>query len=165
MKNYLIDYTAYMRQLAAEHVRLHHTPDEPHFFRGELEEFMDGLRSKVSFPCLVTESNEVEYEGTKNNLSKKRSTSFIIVDTYDNVGDFNETDEKMSLCEMIAEDILGRMITDTQKPFRMAQIDEAEGNYLLHMSERYVGYRVNLTMIEPNICLTNNTVWTKNDKD
>lgn len=165
MKNYLIDYTAYMRQLAAQHRKLRHTHEEPHFFRGELQEFMDGLRSKVNFPCLVTESNEVEYEGSKANLSKKRTTSFIVVDTYDNVGDFNETDEKMSLCEMIAEDILGRMLTDAAKPFRMAQIEEAEGNYLLHESERYVGYRVNITMIEPNICLTNKNAWIEDDQD
>ena len=164
-KNYLIDYVAYMRHLAEEHAKLRHTPREPHFFRGELEEFVNGLRSGVSFPCLVTESNEVEYEGSKSNLIKKRTTSFIIVDSYENVGDFNETDEKMSLCEMIAEDILSRMMSDTDKPFRLAQIEGADGNYMLNDTDRYVGYRVTLTMVEPNVCIVNNNAWVKEEED
>lgn len=163
MKNYLIDYTVYMRTLATRHRRLHHTPEEPHFFRGELQEFFEGLRSRVEFPCLIVEGSEVEYAGTRQNLTKRRNTSFIVADSYDQVGDFSEMEEKMSGCEMIAEELLGRMLTDTSKPFHNVEIEGAEGQYLANESQKYVGYRVNLTLIEPNICIKNKEVWDDED--
>ena len=159
MKNFLIDYTVYMRMLATQHRRIRHTADTPHFFRGELQEFFEGLRSRVEFPCLITESSEVEYTGTRQNLAKRRTTSFIVADSYENVGDFSEMEEKMSGCEMIAEELLGRMLTDTDKPFHSVDIEGIEGQYLANEAQRYVGYRVNLTLVEPGVCTYNKEVW------
>lgn len=159
MKNYLIDYTAYMRMLAEQHRQLSHTPEDPHFFRGELQEFFENLRSRVHFPCLIAEGSEVQYDGTRQNLSKHRTTSFIVADGYDQVGDYNEMEERVSGCEKIAEEILGRMMTDSDKPFRVVKLEEASGEYLVNEAQRYVGYRVNLTLTEPNICVTSKEVW------
>ena len=159
MKNFLIDYTVYMRMLATQHRRIHHTADKPHFFRGELQEFFEGLRSRVEFPCLIVESSEVGYTGTRQNLTKRRTTSFIVADSYENVGDFSEMEEKMSGCGMIAKELLGRMLTDADKPFRSVDTDDIEGQYLANEAQRYVGYRVNLTLIEPGVCTYNKEAW------
>ena len=159
MKNYLIDYTVYMRSLAEEHKKLHHRPEEKHFFRGELQEFFENLRSRVAFPCLLVEGSEVTYTGSRQNLCKRRTTSFIVADGYDQVGDFDEMEERVSGCEMIAEEILGRMMSDDNKPFRSIEIEETDGQYLANVAQRYVGYRVNLTLVESNICINNKMAW------
>lgn len=159
MRNTLIDYTVYMRQLATEHRHIHHTADEPHFFRGELQEFFEGLRSHVEFPCLIAEGSEVGYSGTKQNITKRRTTSFIVADSFEDVGDFAEMEERMSGCELIAEEILGRMLSDSNKPFHTVDVESVEGQYLANEAQRYVGYRVNLTTVEPGVCVYNREVW------
>lgn len=153
MKNYLSDYTAYMRHLAEQHRELRHTEGDRHFFRGELQEFFENLRSRVNFPCLVVESSEVEYGGERSNPYKQRTTSFIVADSYDQVGDYNEMEYRMSICERIAEQLLGRMMNDREKPFRFVKIEEASGEYLANEAQRYVGYRITLSFSD-NVCLT-----------
>lgn len=158
-ENFLIDYTAYMRSLAEKHKKLQHSNSNKHFFRGELQEFFENLRSVVKFPCLVLESNEVEYIGKQPNVSKNRTTSFIIVDSYNLVGDFGEMDLKWSGCEMVAEQIIGRMITDKVKPFQRIEAESITGEYMANTAQKYVGYRVTLTLTDCSICMFDKNAW------
>lgn len=158
MSDFLTDYTAYMRKLATQHRKLMHTPEDPHFFRGELQEFFNRLRSDVNFPCLIAESSEVTYHGSANNPVKKRTASFIVADRYDQQDDYTEIQSQMSLCENIAEEVLGRMIKDKNSPFRQIEFDQTEGQYIQNEQERYVGYRITFTATDP-ICLFNNNAW------
>ena len=162
MSNFLIDYTTYMRQLAAKHTALHHTPEEKHFFRGELEEFWNQFRSVVHFPCLVTERSVIEYNGDESKLTKRRITSFMVVDTYDQHDDYDEIILKMSRCENIAEQVMGRMLTDEESPFYRIETESMNGEYLQNEQDRYVGYLIAFSSIEP-ACLINNSVWDEKD--
>ena len=151
-----------MRQLAAKHTSLHHTPEEKHFFRGELEEFWNQFRSVVNFPCLVTERSVIEYNGDENKMTKRRITSFMVVDTYDQHDDYDEIILKMSRCENIAEQVMGRMLTDEDSPFYRIETESMNGEYLQNEQDRYVGYLIAFSSIEP-ACLINNSVWDEKD--
>lgn len=158
MSGYLVDYTNYMRVLAKEHANIQHSTTETHFFRGELQEFFQRLRSDVCFPCLIAEGCDVEYEGSKDAPVKRRSTSFIIADKYDQQDDYTDIQSQMSDCEKIAEEVLGRMLTDKEAPFKQIEFSSIEGTYLQNEQERYVGYRISFVAIE-RACLVNNNVW------
>lgn len=156
--NFLVDYTTYMRSLAASHSSIHHTTDEKHFFRGELQEFFEQFRSDVCFPCLIAESSENDYEGTAQNIIKRRITSYIVADRYDQHDDYDEIQQKMSNCEQIAEEILGRLMTDDESPFVSVEIESVTGQYIQNTADRYVGYRISFTGLD-NVCVYNNSVW------
>lgn len=158
MNNFLIDYTTYMRSLAEKHKELHHTTEEKHFFRGELEEFWDQFRSEANFPCLITERSENSYSGQISQIVKRRSTTFMVVDTYDQHDDYDDILLKMSRCESIAEQVLGRMMIEEDSPFSNIDTGDIHGEYLQNEQDRYVGYLVGLTFSE-QACLINNSVW------
>lgn len=147
MNSFLIDYTNYMRSLATAHRELKHTPEEKHFFRGELQEFFKQFRSDVCFPCLIVESSENEYEGMQSNAWKKRNTSFIVAERYDQHDDYDEIQLKMSRCEAIAEQVMGRMLNDDFPtcPFQGIEVESIVGQYLQNEQNRYVGYRLSFT--------------------
>lgn len=146
MNSFLIDYTAYMRSLAEKHRELHHTTEEKHFFRGELEEFWKQFRSDVCFPCLIVEGSDNDYSGSEHNLVKKRNTSFIVAEHYDQHEDYDEIQLKMSRCEEIAEQIMGHILIDEENcPFQRVEIESITGHYLQNESNRYVGYRISFS--------------------
>lgn len=151
MNSFLIDYTTYMRSLATQHRELHHTTEEKHFFRGELEEFWKQFRSDVCFPCLIVEGSDNEYSGSEHNLTKKRNTSFIVADKYDQHDDYNTIQLKMSRCEEIAEQIMGRILTDEDNcPFQSVEVESLTGQYLQNEANRYVGYRMSFSGKTPS---------------
>lgn len=162
-ENFLIDYTTYMRTLAEKHRQLRHSKNNKHFFRGELQEFFENLRSVVKFPCMVLEGSEVDYTGQRPNVSKRRTTSFIIADSYDLVGDFGEMELKVSGCEKIAEQILGRMMTDKEKPFKKIEDESISGEYLANTAQKYVGYRVTFSLTDSSVCMFDKNAWDEED--
>lgn len=164
MNSFLIDYTAYMRSLATRHRELHHTTTEKHFFRGELEEFWKQFRSEVCFPCLMVEGSDNEYSGREHNLTKKRNTSFIVADSYDQHDDYDEIQLKMSRCEEIAEQIMGRIIMDEDATiFQKVEIESITGQYLQNTTNRYVGYRISFSGITPSCFFSPNAFTNETD--
>jgi hypothetical protein len=161
MNNFLIDYKTYMGTLAAQHRELLDRPEERHYFFGELPDFFANLRSNVHFPALIAEGSEVEYTGNKGNVSKRRTTSFSVVDSYDQPGDVAEMVLKVSNCEKIGEQILGRMIADpdSEKPFRTIDIESVTGEYNANEANKYVGYRITLTLVESGLCINVPSAW------
>lgn len=160
MSNFLTDYITYMRQLAAEHTALHHTTDKKHFFRGELEEFWEQFRSEANFPCLVTEKSEIEYSGEIMHMTKRRITSFLVIDHYDQFDDYDDILLKMSNCEKIAEEIMGRMMTDEEAPFYSIDTESIHGEYLDNSQERYVGYVMAFSSTE-QACFFSTSAWSQ----
>lgn len=159
--NTLIDYTAYMRGLAERHSALRHTAEEKHFFRGELQEFFEQFRSEVCFPCMIVESSDNSYGGTPHHLTKSRTTSYIIADRYDQHDDYGEVQLRMTRCEQIAEQVLVRLLSDTDSPFDCIAIESLEGQYLQNEGSRYVGYRVTFTAEESPYCVEGGNPWTE----
>lgn len=165
MNNFLLDYTTYMRSLAERHRELHHSTEEKHFFRGELQEFWQQFRSDVCFPCLIVEGSDNEYSGSEHNLVKKRNTSFIVADRYDQHDDYDEIQLKMSRCEEIAEQIMGHIIImdEDNSPFLSVEVESIVGQYLQNDTNKYVGYRISFTG-KTTSCLFSPNAFT-NEKD
>ena len=159
MSNFLIDYTNFMRSLAVRHRDLKQSAESKHFFRGELQEFWQQFRSDVCFPCLIVEGSDNEYVGQENNIVKKRNTSFIVADRYDQHDEYNEIQLQMSRCEEIAEQIMGRVISSEDSPFQKVEVESITGQYLQNESNKYVGYRISFAGMTPS-CFYGNNVFT-----
>ena len=127
-----------------------------------MQEFFQQFRSDVCFPCLIAEGSENSYAGSKEQPVKHRSMSFIVADRYDQHDDYDEIQLAMSRCEQIAEEVLGRMMSDKGSPFVRVSLDSVEGVYLQNEGSRYVGYRLSFEVTEA-VCLVNKNAWHEAD--
>ena len=155
MKNFLSDFSDYIKSLAISHVDIAHSDEAKHYFRGEVEEFFQNLRSAVCFPCVVLESCEVEYKNGAPSFQKVRNTAFIVVADYDQLDDFSEIQNKLSLCEKIGEEFIGRIEDDNI--FRI-DMDSVVATYMQNQQQRYVGCRFAFSISE-QACIHNTKAW------
>lgn len=133
-------YYQYIEDLAANHVLINHVPGDSngkHFFRGELEEFYMDLRNKVKFPALIAESFELSYA----NDDKSRETSIIIANSYKESKNWNNIYAAMAQCEHIGDEILRRMMTDSDNGLICANIEPITAIPLMDEQHLYVGIR------------------------
>ena len=164
MGDYLVDVTNYMAGVAALHTSLNHRPPaNRHFFRGELEEFYNKLRSDVKFPCMILEGSEIDYEGQIYNLTKVRHCAFMIVDSIERMRDYEEIQERMSRCERIGEQIMGRIIREagdsaSGSPFSRLLISEMSAEYWHNEPQKYVAFRMRFT-VKGNVQLCGEGIW------
>ena len=91
-------FSRYLQDLAARHKSLNHTEREPHFFRGELEEFYTGFRDRVNFPALIQEGGEIRFTSDNaDNAFKERESSFMVVQSYEDDGDYRSEEHTSEL--------------------------------------------------------------------
>ena len=70
---------------------------------------------------------------------------------------YNEVQLKMSRCEEIAEQIMGKILTDEEEcPFQDVDVDSIEGQYLQNEANKYVGYRMSFSGSTPSCLFTPN---------
>lgn len=133
-------YYQYLESLAEHHVLISHVPGDSngrHFFRGELEEFYMDLRNKVAFPALIAESFELSYTTDE----KTRETSFIIANSYKESKNWENIYAAMAQCELIGDEVLRRMIFDTDNGSLCANIVPVTATPMLDEQHLYVGMR------------------------
>ena len=153
-----------MAGLAALHTSLNHRPPaNRHFFRGELEEFYNKLRSDVKFPCMILEGSEIDYEGQSYNLTKIRHCAFMIVDSIPQLRDYEEIQERMSRCERIGEQVMGRIIKEagdpkSGSPFARLLISEMSAEYWHNEPQKYVAFRMRFT-VKGKVQLCGEGIW------
>jgi len=90
------------------------------YFYNYDKDFLQGLRSRASFPCVIREGvgwreTTVKYTDYNGYIYKTRSTSFVVADSYDRADDQAQIDESLSNCERIGEEIVKRMYEDSGK--------------------------------------------------
>jgi hypothetical protein len=139
-------FSDYMQKLATLHVDLAHTLEEPHYFRGELEEFYMGFRDNVNFPALVQEGSEIRFTSDQaKNSFKERDTSFMIVQHYENDNDYDAISAAFDLCEKIGDEIIRRINADKYAPACMVVkdflIEDVTAIPIQNVRERYAGMR------------------------
>lgn len=147
-------FSRYLQDLAARHKSLNHTPEEPHFFRGELEEFYTGFRDRVNFPALIQEGGEVRFTSDNaDNAFKERESSFMVVQSYEDDGDYDAVYEAFDLCERIGDEIIRRMNLDKYEAACMVvkefRLDEVTAIPIQNVRERYAGMRYTFTTSAP----------------
>jgi len=154
----------YMQKLATLHVDLAHTLEEPHYFRGELEEFYTGFRDRVNFPALIQEGSEIHFTTDQAcNSFKERESSFMIVQSYENDSDYDAIYTAFDLCEQIGDEIIRRINADKYNSACMVikdfLIEDVTAIQIQNVRERYVGVRYSLAPKTPFGTEIDETKW------
>jgi len=154
-----LDWENYFRTLAALHQSLLHTTNQPHFFRGELDEFFSGLRSRVNYPALIFESSTLDIEGEIARNFQRRTLAIIVTKNHTR-DDWSEISQALAQCETIAGDLLGRLLndidTDAVTSLNGVSVLDIHGEALQNPADKYVGWRFEFVVQEP-VCLYHST--------
>lgn len=148
-------YYTYLQSLATAHVLIGHSANEKHYFRGELEEFYMDLRNKVSFPVLIAESYEINYDEEK----KIRESSFIIATNYQEAKNWGNIYTAMNLCETIGDEILRKMITDGEDGEICGQVSPITAIPILNEQHLYCGIRYTVQISSEFSTEISNQMW------
>jgi hypothetical protein len=109
------DLVTYFRTLAEKHVDIKHTATAKHFYRFELDEVLTGMCGNIKYPALILEAYDFNYsENGSDNIRKKRSGAFIIIDKVSDMKDFDKIHALWDKCEEIGDDILIKMRDDKE---------------------------------------------------
>ncbi|MDL2312453.1 hypothetical protein LJC68_06210 [Bacteroidales bacterium OttesenSCG-928-B11] len=147
-------FALYLKELAALNNCLSHTDAEPHYFRGELEEFYTGFRDRVNFPALIQEAGEIRYTSDNaDNAFKERESAFMIVQGYEDDSDYDQIYAAFDLCEKIGDEIIRRMNMDKYRPECMVvkdfSFEDVSAVCIQNVRERYAGVRYSFTTKTP----------------
>jgi hypothetical protein len=112
---------------------------------------------------MILEGSEIDYEGNTYNLTKIRHCAFMIVDNIDKMRDYEEIQERMSYCEQIGEQVMGRIIKEAGKPetgspFARLLITDMAAEYWHNETQKYVAFRMKFT-VKGKVQLCGKDVW------
>lgn len=158
------DLVSYFEQLASEHVEIRHTALDKHFYRFELDEILTGLATGLKFPALILEAYDFNYqESGSDNIRKKRSGAFILIDKVNDRKNFNRIHEVWDAMELIGDDILVRMKKDKESKLipvlRDFRIEECEGITFAISELGQYGIRFSFNMGSPVSNIVNTDRW------
>lgn len=137
------DYTAYFEQLATD--ILQHSPEEKHFYRKGLDEFLNGLKTDVNYPALLLDKYDYKYtDNGADNVMKPRTIAFIVCDNTDDIMDYERIDEIMDLTEEIVDKIYNRLHSDIRPPYhdflKYAKLGEVQVSPIENYTAGNYGY-------------------------
>jgi len=144
-------YFLYLEQTTRDHRSILHQDQEEHFFRTDIEELANALRSKIHFPALAAMNPYLD--GDAQNLSNTSITwrgSFMLLDKVQDNGDFAERNTKESALLEIGRDIIKKFIND-RRNFTLPGLDISAFKMEL-VPERYVplcGVLISFSYNEP----------------
>jgi hypothetical protein len=146
------DLVEYFEKLASEHIEIKHTAQNKHFYRFELDEVLTGMCSNIKYPALILEAYDFNYsESNSDNIRKKRSGAFILIDKVNDMKDYNKIHEVWDKMEVIGEDLLVKMKADKESRLvpvlRDFNINECDGTPLAvqQLGQHGVRFTFNLT--------------------
>jgi len=144
-------YFLYLEQIARDHKSILHQDQEAHYFRTDIEELENALRSKIHFPAFAAMNPYLD--GDAQSLSNTRITwrgSFMLLDKVQDKGDFAERNTKESALLEIGRDIIKKFIND-RRNFTLPGLDISAFKIEL-VPERYVplcGVLISFSYNEP----------------
>jgi hypothetical protein len=146
------DLVEYFEKLAGEHVSIAHTATNKHFYRFELDEVLTGMCTSIKYPALILEGYDFNFsESSSDNIRKKRSGAFILIDKITDLKDYNKIHEVWDELELIGDDILVRLRADKESRLvpvlRDFNINECTGTLLsvLELGQHGIRFTFNLT--------------------
>lgn len=152
-------FYAFMREIAENHVDIKHVDNkDKHFYRGELEEFFVGLRSKVKFPALVVEGFELNYS-EQNPITKHRESAFTVVFSYKNRDDYDAITDCFSKSEIIGDEILNMMAKLGKDLPCQVRIENIHGVQIINENEKYAGVRFSFVLKKLHNTSINKMQW------
>lgn len=142
MKNEtIIDFYDVLRSEAASNPLIDSKEGEHHFFRGEANEFYNGLRNVCDYPCVVGEGFRNTYSKQGNGIWKVRETSFAVVDGYPDTNDWDQIDTVFARCETIGDSILRKLMDEYSAQGCTLLAEDVEAEQVENMQERWAGVR------------------------
>ena len=147
------DVIRYFQQIASEHIQIGHCESEKHFYRFELEEVLTGLK-KMNYPALILEGYRYSFSDARSdNVIKRRSCAFMLVDHLQDIGDFQVMHEIWDSQERICDDILCRIKADkfnaTAKAVRDFDLNGVEVVLIANEQDKNYGIRCTFTISSP----------------
>lgn len=152
-------FYAFMREMAEKHNDIKHVDNkDKHFFRGELEEFYVGLRSKVRFPALIVEGFELNYSDDSQTL-KYRESAFTVAYSYQNEDDYDAITECYANSEITGEEILNKMKSAGLELQCQIRIENIHGVQIINETEKYAGVRFSFSLKKLHPATVNAEKW------
>jgi len=147
------DIIEYFQMIATQHIQIGHTAEEKHFYRFEIEEVLTGLK-KMNYPALILEGYRYSFsDGKSDNVMKKRSCAFMLVNHLSDIGDFQAMHSIWDDLEQICDDILARIKADKYNPYARAvrdfDLNGVEINLIANDQDRNYGIRCMFTVSSP----------------
>lgn len=150
MNNTITDFIDFFKNIAEKNIDINHSQNEPHFFRGELEEMFYNLRNTTHFPCLCLENFELNYNDEGNNKWKERSSAFSIVNEYFEKNDYDEYDKTFSTCEEIGDEVIRKILEYcTQDNHCPISFENIHATPFINTEMKYGGIRYEFSIKEP----------------
>lgn len=141
------EYVAYFKMLAEEHVQLQHSDDHKTFYRGNIDEFLDGLigfEGDGPFMFLEYKTGRLGDEGD-NPWDHTRAAFMILLKV--ELNDAQDEENKMDTAWEIGNDILKRIYKETRdgedhgNPFDDFKMKTVGYMKIGAMADREKGYR------------------------
>jgi hypothetical protein len=152
------DLVEYFEKIATEHIEIKHSAANKHFYRFELDEVLTGMCGPIKYPALILEGYEINYaESTSDNIRKRRSGAFILLDKVNDLKDFNRIHEVWDEMEVIGDDILVKMKADKESRLvpvlRDFNINECSGTLLSinELGQHGIRFTFNITSAQNGI--------------
>lgn len=112
----LTQYFAYFEDIATRHKSILHTQNTPRFFRADIEEFEDAMRSKANFPALVALNPAFGSQAQSiKNIRLRYTGGIMLVNTVQDNGNPSERSTKETALIAIARDIMTKMVNDQEQ--------------------------------------------------
>ncbi|MFA5659265.1 MAG: hypothetical protein WC900_08270 [Oscillospiraceae bacterium] len=152
-------FYAFMRKIAETHADIQHVDEKnKHFYRGELEEFFMGLRTKVKFPALVVEGFELNYSENQNTF-KHRESAFTVIFSYANKDDYEAITDCFSRSEEIGDEIINYMKAYGKKLACQVRIKNVNALQIQNETEKYAGVRFSFSVEKLHKTSTTASKW------
>lgn len=103
-----VEYVDIFRTIATSHVDIAHSDDNRRFYRMDIEEIFNGLRSEVDWgkAVLMLESYEGRLkDNNSDNILDERTCAFSVLKRV-TIDDFDQIHEALDSCEAIGKDII-----------------------------------------------------------
>jgi hypothetical protein len=145
-KSKFADLVAYFQLLATNHADIGHTPEEKHFFRFELEEFMTGMSAKIRYPALILEGYDFVFiDNNSDNVHKSLNCGFMLIDKISDKGDYDAIHNLWDRLEEIGDEIIVRILHDKRQNnidvLSYFTISDVSGSPLVDMNMIHYGFR------------------------
>lgn len=140
------DLVAYFENLAAQHVDINHSEEEPHFYRYELDDVLTGISDELNYPALILEGYDLNYKDqNSDNLQKTRNGAFILLGYVGDSGDHDKKHETWDFLEEVGEELVLKIKADkrerTVKVVRDFDLNEVEGTLMESEETGHYGIR------------------------
>ena len=159
------EYVSYFRGIATQNKEIGHTDKETHFYRMNVEEVLQGLRTDIHSPALILEAFEGKLvDGKSDNNLADRMGAFMIIKQVE-VDNFDEEHKVLDDCERIGLNIIKRMRRDSRtNPIqdRLLQgldLNRVNWQKVGPVFDNYFGYRFIFSIIEHENMRYDDTLW------